>query len=174
MLRPEKEKVVSQLRDKLTQARSLFLTDFTGLNVGEMTQLRRDFKEKDVEYNVAKNSLIRLAIQNTDFEGVSEYLEGPTGLVFGHDEATVPAKVLYEFQKKTEKPKIRVFWMEGKLFGEDELKRLARLPSRKELLAQMLASVDSPMSNFVGTLNAMLRNLIGLIDALQEAKSKTG
>jgi large subunit ribosomal protein L10 len=173
MLRPEKERVVSQLKDKLTQAKSLFLTDFTGLNVEEITELRRDFRKKDVEYNVAKNSLIRLAIQNTDFEGVSEHLEGPTGLVFGYDEATTPAKVLYEFQKKTEKPKVRVFWMEGKLFGEEELKRLARLPSRKELLAQILANVNSPMANLVGTLHAVLRNFIGLVDALQEAKSKT-
>jgi large subunit ribosomal protein L10 len=173
MLRPEKEKVVSQLRDKLMQATSLFLTDFSGLDVGEMTELRRDFKEKDAEYNVAKNSLIRLAIQNTDFEGVSDYLAGPTGLVLGYHEPTVPAKVLHEFQKKTEKPKVRVFWMEGKLFGEEQLKRLAQLPSRKELLGQILAGVDSPMSNLVGTLHGVLRNLIGTIDALQEAKSKT-
>ena len=173
MLRPEKEKVVSQLRDKLTQAKSLFLTDFTGLNVGEMTELRRDLREKNVEYQIAKNSLIRLAIQKTGFESLSEHLEGPNGLAFGYDEATEAAKVLYEFQKKTEKPKVRVFWMEGKLFGEEQLKRLARLPSRKELLAQILANVNSPMSNLVGTLHGVLRNLIGTIDALQEAKSKT-
>ncbi len=172
MLRPEKERVVSQLKDRLTQAKSLFLTDFTGLNVGEMTELRRGFRKKNVEYSVAKNSLIRLAIQNTDFEDVSEYLQGPTGLVFGYDESTAPAQVLYEFQKRTEKPKVRVFWMEGQLFGEEELKRLARLPSRKELLAQILMSVDTPVSNLVGTLHGVLRNLIGLIDALREAKSK--
>lgn len=174
MLRPEKEKVVSQLKDKLAQTKSLFLTDFTGLNVAEMTELRRSFREKNVEYNVAKNSLIRLAIQKTDFEGVSQHLEGPTGLVFGYDEPTVPAKVVHEFQKKTEKPKIRVFWMEGKIFGEEELKRLARLPSRKELLAQILSGLNSPMSNLVGTLHGVLRNFIGLIDALQKDGSKTG
>jgi large subunit ribosomal protein L10 len=172
MLRPEKEKVVSQLKDKLAQAKSLFLTDFTGLAVGEMTELRRNFRKKNVEYNIAKNSLIRLAIQKTNFEGVSEYLEGPTGLVFGYDDLTVPAKVLYDFQKKIEKPKIKVFWMEGKLFGEEELKRLARLPSREGLFGQILLTLNSPMSNLVGTLQGMLRNFIGLIDALQKAKSK--
>lgn len=172
MLRPEKEKVVSQLKDKLSQAKSLFLTDFTGLNVGEMTELRRNFKEKNVEYEVAKNSLIRLAIQKTNFEGVSEYLGGPTGLVFGYDEPTVPAKVLYDFQKKTEKPKTKVFWMEGKLLGEEELKRLARLPSRETLFGQILMSLNSPMTNLVGILQGVLRNFIGLLDALQEAKSK--
>jgi large subunit ribosomal protein L10 len=173
MLRPEKEKVVSQLKDKLAQAKSLFLTDFTGLNVEDTTELRRNFRENKVEYKVAKNSLIRLAVQQTGFESISDHLEGPTGLVFGYDDLTVPAKVLYDFQKKKDMPKIKIFWMEGKLFGEEELKRLARLPSRKELLGQILMSVNSPMSNLVGTFHVVLRNFIGLIDALQEAKSKT-
>lgn len=174
MLRPEKEKVVSQLRDKLDRAKSLFLADFTGLDVGEMTELRKNFRENKVEIKVAKNSLIRLAIEKTDFEGVSKHLEGPTGLVFGYDELTVPAKILYDFQNKTEKPKIKVFWMEGKLFGEEELKRLARLPSREDLFGQILASLNSPMTNLVGILQGVLRNFIGLIDALQESKSKAG
>jgi large subunit ribosomal protein L10 len=173
MLRPEKEKVVSQLKDKLAQAKSLFLTDFTGLNVEDTTELRRNFRENKVEYKVAKNSLIRLAVQQTGFESISDHLEGPTGLVFGYDDLTVPAKVLYDFQKKKDMPKIKIFWMEGELFGEEELKRLARLPSRKELLGQILMSVNSPMSNLIGTFHVVLRNFIGLIDALQEAKSKT-
>lgn len=172
MLRPEKEKVVSQLKDKLAQAKSLFLTDFTGLNVEEMTELRRNFREKNVEYKVAKNSLFRLAIQKTNFEDVSEHLEGPTGLVFGYDDSTAPAKVIYDFQKKKDMPKIKVFWMEGKLFGEEELKRLALLPSREALFGQILMSLNFPMSNLVGILHEVLRNFIGLLDALQEAKSK--
>ena len=174
MLRPEKEKVVSQLRDRLDRAKSLFLADFTGLDVGEMTELRKNFRENKVEFKVAKNSLIRLAIEKTDFEGVSEHLEGPTGLVFGYDELTVPAKILYDFQNKTEKPRIKVFWMEGKLFGEEELKRLALLPSREDLFGQILASLNSPMTNLVGILQGVLRNFIGLIDALRESKSKAG
>jgi large subunit ribosomal protein L10 len=172
MLRPEKEKMVSQLKDKLAQAKSLFLTDFTGLNVEEMTELRKNFRGKKVEYRVAKNSLIRLAVQQTGFEGICDHLEGPTGLVFGYDDSTLPAKVLYDFKKKIEKPKIKVFWLEGKLFGEEELERLARLPSREILFGQILMSINSPIANLIGTLQGVLRNLIGLIDALQKAKSK--
>lgn len=173
MLRPEKEKVVNQLKDKLTQAKSLFLTDFTGLNVEETTKLRRNFRDNKVEYKVAKNSLIRLAVQQTGFESISDHLDGPTGLIFGYDDPIAPAKVIHDFQKKTEKPRIKVFWMDGQLFGEEELKRLARLPSRENLLEQILMTLNSPMSNLVGTLQGMLRNFIGLIDALQEARSKT-
>jgi large subunit ribosomal protein L10 len=172
MLRPEKEKVVSQLKDKLSQAQSLFLTDFTGLNVEEMTQLRRNFRENKVEFKVAKNSLIRLAIQQTGFEVLSDHLEGPTGLVFGYDDSTAPAKILYDFQKRVEKPKIKVIWMEGKSFGDEELKRLAQLPPRETILGQVMMSLNSPMTNFVYTLQWLLRNFIGLIDALQNARSK--
>ncbi|MCK4384892.1 MAG: 50S ribosomal protein L10 [candidate division Zixibacteria bacterium] len=173
MFRAEKEKVVSQLKDKLSQTKSLFLTDFTGLNVEEMTELRKNFREKKVEYKIAKNSLIRLAVQQTGFEGISDHLGGPTGLVFGYDDLTVPAKVLYDFQKKIEKPKIKVFWMEGKLFGEEKLKRLAQLSSREDLFGQIVLSLNSPMTNLVGTLEGVLRNFIGLIDALLKVKSKT-
>jgi large subunit ribosomal protein L10 len=172
MLRPEKERVVSRLKDKLAQAKSLFLTDFTGLNVEEMNELRKNFREKKVEYRVAKNSLIRLAVQQTGLEGISDHLEGPTGLVLGYDDPSVPAKVLYDLRKKIEKPKIKVFWMEGKLFGEKELERLARLPSREILFGQILTNLNSPMANLVGTLQGVLRNFTGLIDALQKAKSK--
>jgi large subunit ribosomal protein L10 len=172
MLRPEKEKVVNQLKDKLDRTQSLFLTDFTGLNVEETTELRRSFRENKVDYKVAKNSLIRLAIQKTDFEGVSQYLEGPTGLVFGYENLTVPAKILYDFQKKIEKPKVKVFWMEGKLFGEEELKRLAQLPSREALFGQVVMILNSPMYNLVCILQGLLRNFIGLIDALHQSRSK--
>ena len=173
MFRPEKEKIVSQLKDRLAQTKILFLTDFTGLNVEETTDLRTNFRGKKVGYKVTKNSLIRLAVQQTDFEGICEHLEGPTGLVFGYDDPSIPAKILYDFQKKIEKPRIKIFWMEGKLFGEGELKRLAQLPSREILFGQILSSLNSPMANFVGTLQGMLRNLVGLIDALKESRSKT-
>ncbi len=172
MLRPEKEKVVNRLKDRLAQTKSLFLTDFTGLNVEEMTELRRICREKSVDYAVAKNSLIRLAVEQTGFKGISDHLEGPTGLVFGYADPTTPAKVLYDFKRRAEKPRIKVFWMEDKLFGEEELERLARLPSKEGLFGQILMGLTFPMANLVGTLQGVLRNFIGLIDALQEARSK--
>jgi large subunit ribosomal protein L10 len=172
MFRPEKEKVVSELKDKLAQAKSLFLTDFTGLNVEEMNELRRNFRGKKTEYKVAKNSLIRLAIQQTDFEGISDHLQGSTGLVLGYDDPIMSAKILYDFRKKIEKPKVKVFCMEGKLFGEQELERLARLPAPEVLFAQILMNLNSPMTSLVGTLQGMLRNLLSLIDALQKTKSQ--
>ena len=113
----------------MSLTKSLFLTDFRGLNVDQMTDLRRNLKEKKAEYRITKNSLIRLAARESRFEGVLDYLKGPTGLVFSFEDPVSPAKVLYEIHKKVEKPKIKIIWMEGKLLDENRLKSLAALPS---------------------------------------------
>ncbi len=170
MLKAEKEKTVNELRKKLISAKSLFLTDFRGLNVEEMTKLRKELKKGGAEYKVSKNTLIRMAAQQSGFEGVLDHLRGPTGLVFSYDDPISPAKILYEVQKRVEKPKIKLIWIEGRLLDESHLKRLALLPSRQVLLAQIITGLNSPVANLVGTLQALLRDFVGVIDAIREQK----
>lgn len=172
MLKVEKEKTVDELREKLSLTKSLFLTDFRGLNVDQMTDLRRDLKEKKAEYRITKNSLIRLAARESRFEGVLDYLKGPTGLVFSFEDPVSPAKVLYEIHKKVEKPKIKIIWMEGKLLDENHLKSLAALPSKDVILTQIVFGLNSPLANLVGTLQGVMRNFVGVLDAVREARSK--
>jgi large subunit ribosomal protein L10 len=172
MLKIEKEKTVDELREKLSLTKSLFLTDFRGLNVDQMTDLRRDLKEKKAEYRITKNSLIRLAARESRFEGVLDYLKGPTGLVFSFEDPVSPAKVLYEIHKKVEKPKIKIIWMEGKLLDENHLKSLAALPSKEVILTQIVFGLNSPLANLVGTLQGVMRNFVGVLDAVREARSK--
>ncbi len=172
MLKVEKEKTVDELREKLSLTKSLFLTDFRGLNVDQMTDLRRDLKEKKAEYRITKNSLIRLAARESRFEGVLDYLKGPTGLVFSFEDPVSPAKVLYEIHKKVEKPKIKIIWMEGKLLDENHLKSLAALPSKEVILTQIVFGLNSPLANLVGTLQGVMRNFVGVLDAVREARSK--
>lgn len=171
MLKTDKEKTVKELKEKLSLTRSLFLTDFRGLNVEELSRLRRDLRKGGAEYRVTKNTMIRMAAQESGFDAITDYLKGPTGLIFAYQDPTSPAKVLHEFLQKGDKPKIKTIWMEGRLFGENQLNRLATLPSREVVLSQIVTSVNAPLSNFVGTLQGMLRNLIGVIDALGEARS---
>ena len=173
MLKVEKEKTVNELKEKLSLSKSLFLTDFRGLNVEEMTKLRRKLKEAGSEYKVTKNTLIRMAAKQSGFEGVLDYLEGSTGLVFSYEDPISPAKVLYDVHKRVEKPKIKVIWIEGRLLDENHLKRLAGLPSREVILAQIIFGLNSPMANFVGTLQGVLRNFVGILDAIKEEKLKT-
>ena len=172
MLKVEKEKTVDELREKFSLTKSLFLTDFRGLNVDQMTDLRRDLKEKKAEYRITKNSLIRLAARESRFEGVLDYLKGPTGLVFSFEDPVSPAKVLYEIHKKVEKPKIKIIWMEGKLLDENHLKSLAALPSKDVILTQIVFGLNSPLANLVGTLQGVMRNFVGVLDAVREARSK--
>jgi large subunit ribosomal protein L10 len=172
MLRTEKEKISNELKEKLSTTKSLFLTDFRGLNVFQITQLRRELKKGGAEYEVAKNTMIRRATQDTEFEMIRDYLKGPTGLVFSYEDPVSPAKVLYDLFKKVEKPKVKVIWLEGRLFEQNQLKKLAALPSREILLTQIVGGIDSPLTNLVGTLQGVIRNFVGVIDALKEVKSK--
>lgn len=172
MLRAEKENTVSQLKEKFNSAKSLFLTDFRGLNVQEMTELRRELKKQGAEYEVTKNTMIRRAAQETGFEGILDYLRGPTGLVFSYQDPISPAKVLYQVYNKVEKPRIKVIWLDGRLFDQNHLKTLAVLPSREVILAQILAGINSPLASFVGSLQAVMRDFVGILDAIREEKSK--
>ncbi|MCK4225105.1 MAG: 50S ribosomal protein L10 [candidate division Zixibacteria bacterium] len=171
MLKVEKEKTVSKLKEKMSLTKSLFLTDFRGLNVEEMTKLRRELKKGGAEYKITKNTMIRMAAKQSGFEGILDYLKEPTGLVFSYEDPISPAKVLYEVHKRVEKPKIKVIWMEGRLLDENYLKRLAVLPPREVILAQIFSGLNSPVANFVGTLQGVLRNFVGTLDAIKEAKS---
>ena len=172
MLKVEKEKTVKELKEKLSLTKSLFLTDFRGLNVEEMSKLRRDLRKGGAEYKITKNTLIRMAAQASGLEVIGDYLKGPTGLIFSYQDPITPAKVLYEIRQKSDKPKIKIIWMEGRLFDENSLKQLAKLPTREVILTQILLSLNSPMANFVGTLQGVLRNFVGVIEAIKDVKSK--
>jgi large subunit ribosomal protein L10 len=172
MLKSEKEKTVEDLKEKLALTRSLILTDFRGLNVEDLSRLRRDLKKGGAEYRITKNTLIRKAAQESGHEAIVDYLKGPTGLIFSYQDPISPAKVLHEFLQKTEKPKIKTIWLEGKLFGENQLKKLATLPSREIVLTQIVGSLNAPLTNFVVTLQGMLRNLVGVIDAIKDSRTQ--
>ena len=172
MLKTDKEKTVSQLQERLALTKSLFLTDFRGLTVEEISKLRRDLKEKKAEYKVTKNTLIRRAAENSEFKGILDSLKGPTGLVFSYEDPLAPAKALYELFRKLERPKVKIIWMEGRVFDQSHLKTLAALPGREVLLAQVVSGLNSPLANLVGTLQGVLREFVCTIEAIQENKSK--
>lgn len=176
MSKDEKTRVIEGLKDKLRRSKSFFLTDFTGLNVEEITGLRKNFRAKKVEYQVAKNTLIKLAAKDLSLDQVTEHLEGPTGIAFGYDDPVTPAKLLYEVSKKLSKPKIKIFWVEGKFFQGSELEELAKLPSKELLYAQIVACLESGTRNLIGTLEAIIGEFVGTVDALASSKksSETG
>jgi large subunit ribosomal protein L10 len=165
MKRAEKEQLVTELRDKLTNAQSLYYTDFTGLNVKRMTELRRRLKRAGVDYVVIKNTLALRAVNESGLVGTK--LKGPTGLVVGKDPVAA-ARVLTDFAKEFEdKPAMKGGMLQGKAIDNAQLKRMASLPSREQMLADLAAGMQSPMAAFLGALSGPLYMFAGALDALK-------
>jgi large subunit ribosomal protein L10 len=165
MKREEKEKLVTELSQKLNTAQSLYYTDFTGLNVKRMTDLRRRLKKAGVEYVVIKNTLALRAVNESGL--VADTLKGPTGLVVAKDPVSA-AKVLTDFAKENEdRPQVKGGLLSGKRIDNAQLKRLASLPSREQMLADLGAGMQSPMAAFVGALNGLLYMFAGALEALK-------
>jgi large subunit ribosomal protein L10 len=165
MKRTEKEQLVTELTDKIKGASAVYYTDFTGLNVKRMTELRRRLRRAGVEYVVIKNTLALRAVNESGLAGTR--LRGPTGIVVGKD-AVAAAKVLTDFAKENEqKPEVKGGLLDGRVIQAAQVQKLASLPSREQLLAELGAGLMSPMASFVGAMNGLLYMFAGALDALK-------
>jgi len=169
MAKPEKVQFVSELADKINEAKSILLTDFTGLNVEEISELRTQLRQSSVEYKVVKNTLAKLSVEQVGLTQLLEYLQSPTAMAFGMDDPLAPAKVISEYMKKKDKPTIKAFVFNGDVYKSDQVKELAKLPSQDILVAQLLGVISAPLTNFVSLLQNILQNLV---IALNEIKKK--
>ncbi|MBN2226454.1 MAG: 50S ribosomal protein L10 [candidate division Zixibacteria bacterium] len=173
MPKPEKITSVSQIKEHLEGAGSVFVTDYTGLNVEQITKLRKDLRENSIRYLVAKNTLMRIAAKETGYDGLAEYLTGQTALAFGAEDAAAAAKILYDSFKAIEKPVIRAFVLDDKdqVFPGDKVVRLAELPSREVLYSQIVAAVEAPFSSLISSIDALFQELIATLAALEKSKA---
>lgn len=169
---PQKEAVVAEVAEKLNEAKSVYLTDFTGLNVQEVSELRRAFTGASVQYRVVKNTLARLSAKSAGFEELLEYLEGPTGMAFGMNDPIAPAKVIDEFSKKTDKLKVKACLFDGVLFGAEDVSRIAALPSKEELLTKLAGVLNAPLANLVYSLNGIMSKVVFALNAVKDQKSE--
>jgi large subunit ribosomal protein L10 len=168
MNRTEKQRLVTELTDKIKGAKALYYTDFTGLNVKRMTELRRRFRKAGVEYVVIKNTLALRAINESGLTGAR--LRGPTGVVVSRDPVTA-AKLLSDFAKENDqKPTVKGGMLDGAALDEAQVKKLASMPSREQMLAELGAGLQSPMGAFVGALSGMMYMMVGALEALRTQK----
>lgn len=170
MNRSEKEQIVQQLSEQLSITQAAFLADYRGINVEQATQLRRELTQAGVEYRVVKNNLLKLAAKGTPAEGLQEFCAGPTAIAFAGDDPVAPAKILNKFAKEIEAFELKAGVLSGKLMSVAEIGALADLPSREELLGRALSSMNAPVSNFVGTLAAIPRSLVQVLNAIGQQK----
>ncbi len=165
MKRTDKEQLVVELKEKIGGAQALYYTDFTGLNVKRMTELRRRLRKANVEYVVIKNTLALRAVNESGLVG--ERLKGPTGLVMAKD-AVGAAKVLTDFAKENDqRPTVKGGLLDGTSIDAAQVKRLAAMPSREQMLAELAAGLQSPLGAFVGALSGLLMTFVGALDALK-------
>jgi large subunit ribosomal protein L10 len=175
MNRTEKQSFVSDLRERVRKAPVVYLTDFTGLDVKSITKLRRSLKASGAEYMVVKNRLAKLAFDETELPNIFEDLTGPTGVVFGTEDAVAPAKALSDFAKEHDsKPAFKLGILDRKVLDAEQIGRLARLPSREVLLSQLLGVLQAPMSLLAAALEGKLQEMAGLLDALHEKRQGEG
>jgi large subunit ribosomal protein L10 len=164
MKKPEKERLVAELKKKLDGAKALYYTDFTGLNVKRMTELRRRLRKANVEYVVLKNTLALRAVKEAGF--LTTPLKGQTGLVIAKKDAVTAAKVLADFAKENDaRPAVKGGLLEGKELNVEQVKKLASMPSREQMLAELGAGLQSPLAAFAGALNGLFYMMVGALEA---------
>ena len=169
MARPEKVEQVDLLTEKLRNAKVAVLTDYRGLSVGQLQDLRSRLRAQEVEYRVVKNTLARRAAVEAGHEDFQDLLKGPVAIAFGYGDLGAPARVLGEFTRQTRlKLDIVGGLVEGRVLGPDQVRQTADLPPREVLIAQLLGTLQSPVAQLVGTIQAPMQQLVGLLEAYRD------
>jgi large subunit ribosomal protein L10 len=167
---PQKEQIVKEMSDKFSKASSVYLLDFTGLDVNTTTELRKNFREADVEYRVVKNTLARLSLKNAGIEGLTKYVTGVNGYVISYDDPTKPGKLITNNKEFKDKVEFKAVLFEGTVFGPEQISDLVTLPSRNDLIATFVGMIQSPMSKLVLTLNGSIGNLVNVLKVMASKK----
>jgi len=172
MARPEKVAVVEEIAERLRRVQGVVLTDYRGLNVKEMTELRKQLRGVGVEFRVFKNTLTRIAANEVGIQGLDPYLEGPTALAFGYDDPVAAAKAISEFAKTNDRLQVKGGILNGRAIDAEAVKALASLPPREVLIAQVLGGMQAPMAGLVTVLQGTLRSLVYALEAVRKEKEK--
>ncbi len=170
MKREEKAQIIESLQEKARNANIALVTDFRGLNVEKMEELRGKLREENIDFQVVKNTLAKIALQDTSHEVITDYFKDCCAIAFGYDDPVVAAKVLTEFAKKNKTFQIRFGSYEGEVLDEEKINSLSQLPGRQELIAQLLSTFNAVPTNFVGLFSNLLRNFLYALNGIKEQK----
>ncbi len=169
---PQAEKVakVEQLSEALSKAKSVFMTDFTGLSVEDITRLRREMRKAGVRYVVVKNTLARISAEKAGFGQIVPFLTGPTGLAIANEDPASPVRVIYDFRKDQEKPAIKAAIFEGDLLDQESAEAIRNVPPRQVLVGQVVSAIAAPLSGFIGGLQSIMSKFVYTLNAIREKK----
>ena len=167
-----KQQIVQQLKERFEKSRIVILTDYKGLDVAMMTELRAKLKEAQVDYQVIKNTMLRRASEGTHVEGIKGEFKGPSAIALSYEDPVTPAKILSEFAKKNGKLELKIGVLEGKVLDLAGIKALSTLPSREELLALVLRTMIAVPTSLVTALSDVPRRMVNVLQAIKEQKEK--
>lgn len=170
MSNPRKVEVVDRIAEKLTQAKGIYFTQYLGLNVGEITDLRRRFHRDGVEFQVVKNTLAKRSVEKAGYEGLEDVFKGPTAIAFSYDDPASPAKVLVDFQESHDRPELKALIFEGEIMEKALFSRIASLPSRDRMLTKILGQLSAPMTQLALDLKGAMVNVVNALNQIKESK----
>jgi len=166
----EKQQITEYLRARFSKSVIIVVTDYKGLDVASMNDLRRKLRAEDIEFQVVKNTLLIRAAADTDVALIQDFFKGPSAVALSYDNPVTPAKVLTQFAKDNAKLEIKVGVMNGNVLDTDAIKALARLPSREVLLGQLLSAFNEVPASFVRTIAEIPRSLLNVLTAIKDQK----
>lgn len=166
-----KTEKVEEIKEVISKAKVAIVSDYRGLSVAEITNLRRRLQKEDGDYTVVKNTLAKIAIKDTQFEGLSEFLKGPSAIAFGFGDEVAPAKVILQYLKEAKKTnEVKGGVLDGKVISASDVKAISSLPSKQELLAKIMGSLNSPAQGMANTLNGVARALVCAMEEVRKQK----
>ena len=166
----EKQQIAEDLRDRLSKSAIVVLTDYKGLDVAAMNDLRRRLRAEGIEYQVVKNTLLIRAAEDNDIALIKDYFKGPSAIALSYDDPIAPAKVISEFAKENKKLEIKAGVMNGQVLDANAIKALAKLPSREVLLGQFLSALNAIPTSFVRTIAEIPRSFVSVLAAIRDQK----
>ena len=163
--------IVNMFSSKFEKASGIYFTDYLGLSVKDITELRSKFTSDGIEFCVVKNKLAEISSKNAGFQELKNILKGPTAIAFSYNDPTTPARILKEFKKNHELPVVKAFVLDGKVMDQSAFSAVANLPSREVLLTKFVSGLSSPMSKFASTLRSSMSGLLNVLNSIKETKS---
>lgn len=162
---------VEEIKEIIAKAKVAIVSDYRGLSVADVTNLRRRLQKEDGDYTVVKNTLAKIAIKDTKFEGLEEFLKGPSAIAFGFGDEVAPAKVILKYLKEAKKTnEVKGGVLDGKIITAKEVKAISELPSKQELIAKIMGSLSSPAQGLTNTMNGVARALVIAMEEVRKQK----
>jgi large subunit ribosomal protein L10 len=173
MPNPRKEETVAGLREIIAGSKGAILTDYRGLTVAEVTNLRKKLRDTKAEYHIVKNTLFKLALGGEVNADLEKLLKGPTAIVFAQEDIVAPAKAILDFVAAAKKPEVKVKggYLDGKVYSSAEVTALSKLPPREQIMAQIIGAINAPASGVVNTIDAVLSELARAVQAIADQKA---